>query len=179
MYQSETGGITEQELTSILKSAMGVSDLNVSNLFKAIDDKEKGEIAYGKSIFYRFLCMEIRKGIWKRNLSKQRKQCLHQSRQGNLLNIDQQQTPHSFTMKVCKQTIKFRWQQELHSWTLSYIYTLLVVSQQILRLKKGKEQTSKLLCISFFCNNCIWRLQLLICLHRLWVAYLSPGQTCK
>lgn len=70
MYQSETGGITEQELTSILKSAMGVSDLNVSNLFKAIDDQEKGEIAYGKSIFYRFLCMEIRKGIWKRNLTK-------------------------------------------------------------------------------------------------------------
>uniref|UniRef100_A0A8C6V6Q2 Lysophosphatidylcholine acyltransferase 1 n=2 Tax=Elapinae TaxID=42168 RepID=A0A8C6V6Q2_NAJNA len=46
MYQSETGGVTEQELTSILKSAMGVSDLNVSSLFKAIDDKEKGEIAY-------------------------------------------------------------------------------------------------------------------------------------
>lgn len=49
MYQRETGGITEQDLTSILKSVMGVSDLNVSNLFKAIDDKEKGEIAYGKS----------------------------------------------------------------------------------------------------------------------------------
>ncbi|XP_039185241.1 lysophosphatidylcholine acyltransferase 1 isoform X2 [Crotalus tigris] len=46
MYQTETGGITEQDLTSILKSVMGVPDLNVSNLFKAIDDKEKGEIAY-------------------------------------------------------------------------------------------------------------------------------------
>ncbi|KAM6455038.1 lysophosphatidylcholine acyltransferase 1 isoform 1-T2 [Liasis olivaceus] len=52
MYQSETGGITEQDLTCILKTAMGVSDLNVSNLFKAIDDKEKGEIAYDD--FYYF-----------------------------------------------------------------------------------------------------------------------------
>ncbi|KAL7984613.1 hypothetical protein Chor_003183 [Crotalus horridus] len=45
-FKAKTGGITEQDLTSILKSVMGVPDLNVSNLFKAIDDKEKGEIVY-------------------------------------------------------------------------------------------------------------------------------------
>ncbi|XP_033010217.1 lysophosphatidylcholine acyltransferase 1 [Lacerta agilis] len=46
MYQSETGALTEEDLTCILKTAMGVSDLNVSNLFRAIDVDERGEITY-------------------------------------------------------------------------------------------------------------------------------------
>uniref|UniRef100_A0A8D2J7Q8 Lysophosphatidylcholine acyltransferase 1 n=2 Tax=Varanus komodoensis TaxID=61221 RepID=A0A8D2J7Q8_VARKO len=46
MYQSESGTLTEEDLACILKTAMGVSDLNVSNLFRAIDDKERGRISY-------------------------------------------------------------------------------------------------------------------------------------
>lgn len=48
MYQSEVGALTEEDLTCILKTAMGVSDLNVSNLFRAIDKEEGGTITYGK-----------------------------------------------------------------------------------------------------------------------------------
>lgn len=49
MYQSEDGALTEEDLTCILKTAMGVSDLNISNLFRAIDENERGKITYGKS----------------------------------------------------------------------------------------------------------------------------------
>uniref|UniRef100_A0A8C8RKZ6 Lysophosphatidylcholine acyltransferase 1 n=1 Tax=Pelusios castaneus TaxID=367368 RepID=A0A8C8RKZ6_9SAUR len=46
MYQSPYGTITEEDLACILKTAMGVSQLNVTNLFKAIDEEEKGKITY-------------------------------------------------------------------------------------------------------------------------------------
>ncbi|XP_067413518.1 lysophosphatidylcholine acyltransferase 1 isoform X3 [Emydura macquarii macquarii] len=46
MYQSPNGTITEDDLACILKTAMGVSELNVTNLFKAIDEEEKGKITY-------------------------------------------------------------------------------------------------------------------------------------
>ncbi|XP_053104178.1 lysophosphatidylcholine acyltransferase 1 isoform X2 [Hemicordylus capensis] len=52
MYQSEAGTLTEKDLTCILKTAMGVSDLNVSSLFRAIDEEERGEITYDD--FHRF-----------------------------------------------------------------------------------------------------------------------------
>ncbi|KAJ6661398.1 hypothetical protein lerEdw1_015026 [Lerista edwardsae] len=46
MYQSEDGALIEEDLTCILKTAMGVSDLNISNLFRAIDENERGKITY-------------------------------------------------------------------------------------------------------------------------------------
>ncbi|XP_074843997.1 lysophosphatidylcholine acyltransferase 1 isoform X3 [Carettochelys insculpta] len=46
MYQSQNGTITEDDLACILKTALGVSELNVTNLFKAIDAEEKGKITY-------------------------------------------------------------------------------------------------------------------------------------
>ncbi|KAJ7338378.1 hypothetical protein JRQ81_011664 [Phrynocephalus forsythii] len=52
MYQSECGALTEEDLTCILKTCIGVSDLNVSNLFQAIDVKERGKITYDE--FHRF-----------------------------------------------------------------------------------------------------------------------------
>nr|XP_056718575.1 lysophosphatidylcholine acyltransferase 1 [Euleptes europaea] len=52
MYQSEAGALTEEDLTCILKTAMGVSDLNVSNFFRAIDKEERGTITYDD--FHRF-----------------------------------------------------------------------------------------------------------------------------
>uniref|UniRef100_A0ABM5GA91 Lysophosphatidylcholine acyltransferase 1 n=1 Tax=Pogona vitticeps TaxID=103695 RepID=A0ABM5GA91_9SAUR len=52
MYQSEYGALTEEDLTCILKTAIGVSDLNVSNLFRAIDVKERGKITFDE--FHRF-----------------------------------------------------------------------------------------------------------------------------
>lgn len=48
MYQSENGTIVEDNLACILKTAMGVSELNVANLFRAIDEWEKGTITFGK-----------------------------------------------------------------------------------------------------------------------------------
>ncbi|XP_042320322.1 lysophosphatidylcholine acyltransferase 1 [Sceloporus undulatus] len=52
MYQSKCGTITEEDITCILKTAMGVSDLNVSSLFRAIDVDGRGEITYDE--FHRF-----------------------------------------------------------------------------------------------------------------------------
>ncbi|KAG9479382.1 hypothetical protein GDO78_012842 [Eleutherodactylus coqui] len=47
MYQSETDKtIVEEELAVILKTALGVSELNVTDLFRAIDEEEKGKITY-------------------------------------------------------------------------------------------------------------------------------------
>ncbi|XP_009994795.1 PREDICTED: lysophosphatidylcholine acyltransferase 1 [Chaetura pelagica] len=53
LYQSEKGTITEQDLFNILKTAMGVSQVNVTHLFRAVDEEEKGEITYND--FYRFV----------------------------------------------------------------------------------------------------------------------------
>ncbi|KYO34645.1 lysophosphatidylcholine acyltransferase 1 [Alligator mississippiensis] len=52
MYQSENGTIVEDNLACILKTAMGVSELNVANLFRAIDEWEKGTITFDD--FFRF-----------------------------------------------------------------------------------------------------------------------------
>uniref|UniRef100_A0A8B9IVF8 Lysophosphatidylcholine acyltransferase 1 n=1 Tax=Amazona collaria TaxID=241587 RepID=A0A8B9IVF8_9PSIT len=52
MYQSENGTITEEDLSYILKTAMGVSQIDVMHLFKAVDEEEKGKITYDD--FYRF-----------------------------------------------------------------------------------------------------------------------------
>nr|XP_042697446.1 lysophosphatidylcholine acyltransferase 1 isoform X2 [Chrysemys picta bellii] len=47
MYESQNGTIIENDLACILKTALGVSELNVTDLFKAIDAEEKGKITYG------------------------------------------------------------------------------------------------------------------------------------
>ncbi|XP_053914626.1 lysophosphatidylcholine acyltransferase 1 isoform X2 [Cuculus canorus] len=52
LYQSEDGTITEEDLAHILKTAMGVSQINVTHLFRAVDEEEKGKITYDD--FYRF-----------------------------------------------------------------------------------------------------------------------------
>uniref|UniRef100_A0A8C3B575 EF-hand domain-containing protein n=1 Tax=Cairina moschata TaxID=8855 RepID=A0A8C3B575_CAIMO len=52
LYQSKTGTITEEDLAHILKTAMGVSQINVTHLFRAVDEEEKGKITYDD--FYRF-----------------------------------------------------------------------------------------------------------------------------
>ncbi|KAM9304163.1 lysophosphatidylcholine acyltransferase 1 isoform 2-T2 [Morus bassanus] len=52
LYQSENGTITEEDLAHILKTAMGVSQINVTHLFRAVDEEEKGEIIYDD--FHRF-----------------------------------------------------------------------------------------------------------------------------
>ncbi|XP_016848437.1 lysophosphatidylcholine acyltransferase 1 [Anolis carolinensis] len=52
MYQSDYGTITEDDLTCILKTAMGVADLNVANLFRAIDVEGRGKVTYDD--FHRF-----------------------------------------------------------------------------------------------------------------------------
>lgn len=50
MYQSAAGALTEEDLSCILKTAMGISDLNVSSLFRAIDKEETGKITFCKYI---------------------------------------------------------------------------------------------------------------------------------
>ncbi|XP_025933350.1 lysophosphatidylcholine acyltransferase 1 isoform X4 [Apteryx rowi] len=52
LYQSENGTILKEDLAHILKTAMGVSQINVTHLFRAVDEEEKGEITYDD--FYRF-----------------------------------------------------------------------------------------------------------------------------
>ncbi|KAI6075560.1 Lysophosphatidylcholine acyltransferase 1 isoform X1 [Aix galericulata] len=52
LYQSKNGTITEEDLAHILKTAMGVSQINVTHLFRAVDEEEKGKITYDD--FYRF-----------------------------------------------------------------------------------------------------------------------------
>ncbi|XP_017668793.1 PREDICTED: lysophosphatidylcholine acyltransferase 1 isoform X2 [Lepidothrix coronata] len=52
LYQSESGTITEEDLAHILKTAMGVSQINVTHLFRAVDEEEKGKITYDD--FYTF-----------------------------------------------------------------------------------------------------------------------------
>ncbi|XP_073188559.1 lysophosphatidylcholine acyltransferase 1 isoform X2 [Lepidochelys kempii] len=50
MYESQNGTIIENNLACILKTALGVSDLNVTDLFKAIDAEEKGKITYDATL---------------------------------------------------------------------------------------------------------------------------------
>ncbi|XP_025949681.2 lysophosphatidylcholine acyltransferase 1 isoform X2 [Dromaius novaehollandiae] len=52
LYQSENGTILKEDLAHILKTAMGVPQINVTHLFRAVDEEEKGEITYDD--FYRF-----------------------------------------------------------------------------------------------------------------------------
>lgn len=44
----EDGTITENEFACIIQSALGVPELDVSNLFKEIDADETGKLSYGK-----------------------------------------------------------------------------------------------------------------------------------
>ncbi|NXB53199.1 PCAT1 acyltransferase, partial [Leucopsar rothschildi] len=52
LYQSEGGTVTEEDLGCILKTAMGVSQIDVTHLFRAVDEEEKGRITYDD--FYTF-----------------------------------------------------------------------------------------------------------------------------
>ncbi|XP_053805864.1 lysophosphatidylcholine acyltransferase 1 isoform X1 [Vidua chalybeata] len=52
LYQSEGGTVTEEDLGHILKTAMGVSQIDVTHLFRAVDEEEKGKITYDD--FYTF-----------------------------------------------------------------------------------------------------------------------------
>ncbi|XP_037749313.1 lysophosphatidylcholine acyltransferase 1 isoform X2 [Chelonia mydas] len=54
MYESQNGTIIENNLACILKTALGVSELNVTDLFKAIDAEEKGKITYAPDWFLNF-----------------------------------------------------------------------------------------------------------------------------
>nr|XP_014353484.1 PREDICTED: lysophosphatidylcholine acyltransferase 1 [Latimeria chalumnae] len=47
MYESkQDGNLLEEDLAVILKTALGIHELNVSDLFKAIDAEDKGKISY-------------------------------------------------------------------------------------------------------------------------------------
>lgn len=49
MYESqEDGSIKAEDLACILKTAIGVAELNVTDLFRAIDEEEKEKITFGK-----------------------------------------------------------------------------------------------------------------------------------
>lgn len=48
MYGSQDGSIDEHALSSILKTALGVAELTVTDLFRAIDQEQKGRIAFGE-----------------------------------------------------------------------------------------------------------------------------------
>ncbi|KAF6125586.1 lysophosphatidylcholine acyltransferase 1 [Phyllostomus discolor] len=57
MYGSqEDGSIDEDALSSILKTALGVAELSVTDLFRAIDQEEKGRITFAD--FSRFVEMD-------------------------------------------------------------------------------------------------------------------------
>ncbi|XP_041039792.1 lysophosphatidylcholine acyltransferase 1-like isoform X1 [Carcharodon carcharias] len=55
MYESAEQTITEDDLACILKTALGVNKLDVSNLFEVIDATQKGKISYMD--FCKFSCM--------------------------------------------------------------------------------------------------------------------------
>ncbi len=44
----EDGAIIERELMCILRTALGVGELKVSRLFRAIDEEDSGKITFGK-----------------------------------------------------------------------------------------------------------------------------------
>ncbi|KAB0347664.1 hypothetical protein FD754_012521, partial [Muntiacus muntjak] len=46
MYGSQDGSVDEHALSSILKTALGVAELTVTDLFRAIDQERKGRIAF-------------------------------------------------------------------------------------------------------------------------------------
>lgn len=46
MYGSQDGDINEDALSSILKTALGVAELSVTNLFQAIDQEGTGRITF-------------------------------------------------------------------------------------------------------------------------------------
>lgn len=48
MYGSRDGHIDEAALSSILKTALGVAELSVTNLFQAIDQEGTGQITFGE-----------------------------------------------------------------------------------------------------------------------------------
>ena len=49
MFEAEEdGAITVAELACILKTALGVADLDVSRLFAAIDTEDTGKLTFGK-----------------------------------------------------------------------------------------------------------------------------------
>lgn len=48
MYGSQDGSVDEHALSSILKTALGVAELTVTDLFRAIDQEQKGRIAFGE-----------------------------------------------------------------------------------------------------------------------------------
>nr|XP_021542768.1 lysophosphatidylcholine acyltransferase 1-like [Neomonachus schauinslandi] len=48
MYGSQDGDIDEDALSSILKTALGVAELSVTNLFRAIDQEGTGRITFGE-----------------------------------------------------------------------------------------------------------------------------------
>lgn len=51
MFEAEEdSAITESELAVVLKTALGVTHLNVSRLFTAIDVDDTGKITFGKTI---------------------------------------------------------------------------------------------------------------------------------
>uniref|UniRef100_UPI00398EFE3A lysophosphatidylcholine acyltransferase 1-like isoform X2 n=1 Tax=Pristiophorus japonicus TaxID=55135 RepID=UPI00398EFE3A len=55
MYESAERTIVEDDLACILKTALGVNKLDVSNLFEVIDATQKGKISYMD--FCKFTCM--------------------------------------------------------------------------------------------------------------------------
>lgn len=44
----EDGSVGEGDLSCILKTALGVAELTVTDLFRAIDQEEKGKITFGE-----------------------------------------------------------------------------------------------------------------------------------
>lgn len=48
MYGSQDGCVDEGALSSILKTALGVAELTVTDLFRAIDEEETGRITFGE-----------------------------------------------------------------------------------------------------------------------------------
>lgn len=49
MFEVEQdGGVTEEELECILHTALGVTELRVSRLFRAVDVANGGKVSFGK-----------------------------------------------------------------------------------------------------------------------------------
>ncbi len=47
----EDGAVVEDELAVILKTALGIGDFAVCDLFRAIDCQDKGKITFGRTIY--------------------------------------------------------------------------------------------------------------------------------
>lgn len=48
--QEESGAIEEEELATILRTALGVDTVDVSQIFLAIDTRDTEKITYGKGM---------------------------------------------------------------------------------------------------------------------------------